>query len=87
MPPPRVSKVLVAGDAIASLSEVVSLISHHREYASSEISALPAMPITMAGLEVDTKYFTASLVFKTLEMLDSVEKITSYRNTIVTNYM
>ena len=77
MPPPRVSKVLVAGDAIASLSEVVSLISHHREYASSEISALPAMPITMAGLEVDTKYFTASLVFKTLEMLDSVEKITS----------
>lgn len=76
-----VSKVLVAGEASSSLSEVICLISNYKEYetagssSTSNDSQLPIIPVTMAGLEVDTKYFKASLIFKSLELLDSLEAV------------
>ena len=77
----RVSKLVVAGEAFCPLSDVVYWISNYQDYrdtgssSTSNTPQLPTIPITMGGLEVDTKYFTASLVFKTFKLLESVEAV------------
>ena len=73
------SRVLIAGRCIDRVRDVLSLVPDFQDYSNGSCAFFSSspLPVTIAGVEIDTKYFTANLVLRSLDLstIDSSEEL------------